>query len=78
MYETTAITREDGLELGTITVVPNKIGCSHAYFGSGTWMAVSTNGGTKYFVHHANAVKWLERKSKNIYPISRLAEFVNR
>ena len=68
--------RDDGLELGSITEVPYMGGCSRAYAGAGTWMAISSAGGCKYFVHYERAVKWLERKSNGYYPISRLNEFL--
>ena len=73
------IIREDGLELGFISEVaytpPSRYG---AYRGSGTWLASLLEGGNKYFAHYDNAVRWLERENKNIYPISRLAEFINK
>ena len=73
------IFRDDGLELGAISQVAETPKSQYgAYEGSGCWLATSEQGGNKYFVHYENAIKWLERKSKNIYPISRLAEFLNR
>ncbi len=73
------ITRADGLELGGIIQVAetpkSQYGC---YEGSGTWMATSKiDGKSKYFVHYPAAIHWLERKAKNTYPISRLAEYIN-
>ena len=69
--------RDDGLELGTVSPADHYFRpCPRAYAGSGTWQAHSSTGHTKYFVRYDNAIKWLERKSKNIYPISRLAEFI--
>ena len=71
------IIRDDGLELGDIGECPyfppSKYGM---YQGSGTWSVTSSQGGHKYFVNYDRAVKWLERKSKNIYPINRLNEFL--
>lgn len=78
MYDTRKIVRDDGLELGMITQVPEKAKCPRAYQGSGQWLATNNNGGSKYFVHYHNALKWLEKKNKHLLPISRLAEFVNR
>ncbi len=69
--------RDDGLELGEISECPyfpkSKYG---AYYGSGTWSVTSSQGGSKYFVHYDSALKWLERQSKYVYPISRLNEFL--
>ncbi len=71
------IIRDDGLELGDISECPyfpkSKYG---AYYGSGTWSVSSSQGGSKYFVNYDRAVQWLEKKSKNIFPLSRLKEFV--
>ena len=79
-YKTKIIIRDDGLEIGSITQIDGGISKSkyNSYQGSGSWMAVSSDGSCKYFVHYNNALKWLERKYKYIFPISRLAEFVNR
>ena len=72
------IIREDGLDIGQITQVADTPKSLYgAYQGSGTWLASSSQGGSKYFVSYSNATKWLERRSKNTYLISRLAEFLN-
>ena len=73
------IIRDDGLELGVITQVAETPKSQYGmYQGSGTWLTTSSTGHSKYFVHYNNAVKWLEQKHKNIHPINRLSEFLNR
>ena len=71
------IIRDDGLELGNVTEVAytprSKYG---AYYGSGSWLASLGRGPSKYFVHYDRAIEWLHRKNKNIFPISRLNEFL--
>ncbi len=68
------IIRDDGLELGTIypidVYVPKT--CPNAQFS----VCSANSFKSRYVVKFETAIKWLERIHENIYPISRLNEFI--
>lgn len=73
------IIRDDGLKLGSISIVPYFAPVSSwgRRKGSGTFLTYSSvTGKLKYFVSEKNAECWLNAQAKNTYPISRLGEFI--